>query len=249
VGGNKKKTVLIVDDAADLREALRSDFQRDGYEVLEASDGREGFKVFKSNKVDIVISDVRMPHADGISLLNLMKRSSPEIPVIMLINDQTDLSVEDAYNQGAEVLFSKPFDRKALKSAVKIALAPRPKSWKKRASERHEVSLTIVLDFPGTNAKGSTHKLLNIGRGGMFVSAKSDRLPYVGDVVDFSLKIPEGPPLNINGSGVVRWTRTDEKPKLPVGFGLEFSSFEGRSRGMFMELINAIKTTAYIPKK
>ncbi|MGZ3661188.1 MAG: response regulator, partial [Bdellovibrionota bacterium] len=118
----KDAVILIVDDEEDLREAIAFDFRRKKYQVLLAASGNEAFKLIEKTQVDVVISDVRMPDGDGISLLERIKTRDPWIPVVMLITGFADISLEEAYDKGADVVFSKPFERNALFGAVSRAL-------------------------------------------------------------------------------------------------------------------------------
>ena len=69
----KEITILIVDDEIDLRDSIAFDYKRKGFNVLVASSGNEAFEIVKKNKVNVVLSDVRMPDGDGIELLYNIK--------------------------------------------------------------------------------------------------------------------------------------------------------------------------------
>ena len=55
------KTLLVVDDEADLREILVFSLERYGYKVFQASNGKEAFEIVRTNKIDLIISDIQMP--------------------------------------------------------------------------------------------------------------------------------------------------------------------------------------------
>src|SRR5665647_200205 len=111
-------TILIVDDEELLREALAFDFRRRGYNVILAGSGKEALAFLEKNHVNVVISDVRMPNGNGLELLAAIKKRNVFLPVVMLITGFADLSLEEAYNLGADAVFPKPFDRQALQAAV-----------------------------------------------------------------------------------------------------------------------------------
>jgi len=69
------KTVLIVDDEANFREALAFLLKMEGYKILTAESGHSALKLLKERKVDVVVSDIRMPDGDGIELLRRLKRT------------------------------------------------------------------------------------------------------------------------------------------------------------------------------
>ena len=74
---------LVVDDADDVRGAIRRLLESEGYEVLEAANGREGLHVLYESKPDLVVLDVNMPDMDGWQTLDRM-RELTTVPVLML---------------------------------------------------------------------------------------------------------------------------------------------------------------------
>jgi CheY-like chemotaxis protein len=90
--GNRRNTILVVDDDADIRELYRS-FLEPRFDVLEAADGQEALNVLSHHLVDLAIVDVRMPVMNGMELIRAM-RSDPTLqtlPVIVQTSDQTAL--------------------------------------------------------------------------------------------------------------------------------------------------------------
>lgn len=242
----KNVVILVVDDEEVLRKAIVFDFKRKGFQVLEASNGNEALETVRNRKVDVVLSDVRMPGGDGIGLLDAIKAIDPGIPVVMLITGFADITTEDAYNKGADAIFSKPFDRKMLMAAVLRAISTKEEVWVSRKTERVESDFNIQLRFPGmeTAIEG---KVLNFGRGGMFVALK-EKLPKVGARTSFLIEFDTGQILEIAGEGIVRWVRIQTTDTLSPGCGIEFDSLSDSSRTQVIELINRLKTRAYIPK-
>src|SRR5687767_14887867 len=80
----ERLNVLIVEDELDLREALRDDLLELNYEVATASHGREALEYVKQNSVDIVLSDLNMPHLSGSELLMELRDSGWTNPFIVL---------------------------------------------------------------------------------------------------------------------------------------------------------------------
>jgi two-component system nitrogen regulation response regulator GlnG len=78
--------------------------------------------VIATNKVTVVISDVRMANGNGLELLAAVRKHYPKLPVF-LITGYDDLSSEDALRQGAKELFNKPFDIRRLISTVKTTIS------------------------------------------------------------------------------------------------------------------------------
>lgn len=236
-------TILIVDDEADLREAIAFDFKRRKFNVITAASGHEAMKLIESQAVDIVLSDVRMPDGDGIQLLDWIKERNTLMPVVMFITAFADISVEEAYDKGAEAVFAKPFDRKMLMAAVERAIQPTEQKFGRR-NERVDANIPITLKINGQEVES---KALNLGRGGIFV-ALDKGLPEPQAELEFDVGAVPGFGGKISGRGVVRWVR---KPggKDPPGFGMEFLQLDRESIGLVVQYLNLTKTKSYIPIK
>ena len=113
----KDFTVLVVDDEPLLTETIANDFKRKGFNVYTASSGSSALKVIESHKVDLVVSDIRMPDGDGLSLLEGIRKTSPHI-IVILMTGFTDYSEEDCLKKGAKCVLQKPFIQKQLRAKV-----------------------------------------------------------------------------------------------------------------------------------
>lgn len=116
------KTVLIVDDEKDLRDLLRFEFELEGWIVHEAHNGTEAFKVFGDQKIDAIITDVRMPGGDGIQLLDKVHEKSPSTPVLV-VTGFADITPQEAMNRGAHAVLTKPFDLRQIYQIVSTAVS------------------------------------------------------------------------------------------------------------------------------
>ena len=146
------KKLLIVDDEPDLREMISFEFDLLGVNVLEASSGNEAIEVLNSNSdVDAIISDIRMPNGDGLSLLKHVAKNTNRSPFIF-ISGFADLSAEEAFFHGAQSIFSKPFDLQNLVDEVKYYL----QTWSDRLSEKPgSVDTKITQDIENVGLKTS----------------------------------------------------------------------------------------------
>ena len=102
------KSILIAEDEQVLRESLAELFACEGYEVVQTADGKAARDIMLQRQVDIVLSDVRMPEMDGVSLLAQIRRIAPETPVIILTAYGTLDSAVDAMRMGAADYVLKP---------------------------------------------------------------------------------------------------------------------------------------------
>lgn len=115
-------TVLVVDDEDDLREIFVDEFRDIGAKVFEARQGAEALEILKREKIDVVLSDVRMPGGDGISLIrNIDKEIRPK-PILFLCSGFSEHSYEEMRGLGVIEVFGKPFEWRQIVSAVESAL-------------------------------------------------------------------------------------------------------------------------------
>ncbi len=119
--------ILIVDDDQQIRNMLRITLEREGHDVVEAADGLQAVKVYKTDVVDLVITDIVMPEKEGIELIMELKGMDPAVKIIA-ISGGGRINPEDylkwARRFGVENTFSKPVDRQKLLAAVAHLLAP-----------------------------------------------------------------------------------------------------------------------------
>ena len=116
----KQAKILIVEDDDEIVEVAIKALGTD-YEIIEASDGREAFNLFKKYSPDLVITDIYMPRKDGLDLIEAI-RSVSKVPIIVESGGNiSSLNHYFEYHQVARVL-EKPFTAEELTSAVKEVL-------------------------------------------------------------------------------------------------------------------------------
>ncbi|MDZ4677794.1 MAG: response regulator [Oligoflexia bacterium] len=115
-------TLLIVEDDEELREALIFDYEQVGFRVISASNGKIAFDIMKTQKVDIILSDIRMPGGDGVELLKKIRQLNPDIPILMFITGFSDITPQEAIKLGAHKVFEKPFNRQVILSEIYKAI-------------------------------------------------------------------------------------------------------------------------------
>lgn len=117
-----KGKILIVEDEKSMREVLKILLEGEGYEVSTASDGAEGMACLDRDIFDLVITDVKMPKADGFEVLKRIKDVSPDTIVIMITAFGTKDSAIEAMKLGAYDYISKPFNIDEIRLIVKKAI-------------------------------------------------------------------------------------------------------------------------------
>src|SRR5687767_12917327 len=108
-GSGSISRVLVVDDERSMRELLSIVLKRDGYEVLVADDGARAIQMLKKQRVDILITDIRMPQMGGVDVLREAKRIDPEIiSIVMTAFASTDTAVEALRLGAADYVHKSP---------------------------------------------------------------------------------------------------------------------------------------------
>ena len=240
----KEQNILIVEDEEDFREILKEEFEFQGAKVIEASNGEEALTHLQNHTVDLMISDVRMPKVGGFELLTQVKDKDPTQPMVLLITAFSDVSVEEAFHEGAEAIFSKPFEIQELIHTVNELLKPLEERWTHR-DQRIPCEIEVHLSFQSWEASYS-QRAINISRGGMFVRQESP-VAKTGQKVAFEIQFQDATSVNINGEGFIRWVRTHSEKGLPTGLGIEFSWLENTSRKALIEWIQKHQFKSYVP--
>ena len=106
-----KPTLLIVDDQESIRHALSKILTKEGYEVLLAGEGEEALETLRKKKVNVMLSDLKMPKMDGVQLLKASKLIKPEVEVILITAHGTIEKAVGAMKDGAYDFVTKPFKR------------------------------------------------------------------------------------------------------------------------------------------
>ena len=119
------QTILVVDDDASNRVTLERILNREGYDVAHAEAGREALAFLRENRVDLVITDLKMPGLTGIDLLKAVGQMDPDIEVIVMTAFGTVETAVEAMKEGAYDFVSKPLKRLELVTCVKKSLERR----------------------------------------------------------------------------------------------------------------------------
>lgn len=148
------KTILVVDDEASIREMLELALKKWGYRTKTAETLREGMTSLERGRVDLVLSDIKLPDGTGIELLTRIK-TLPEKPPILLMTafGNTDAAVQ-AMKMGAFYYITKPFKLEELKILLERALAG--ESLKK---ENDTLRKEVKKDFSVASMVGKTRKM------------------------------------------------------------------------------------------
>ena len=115
------ENILIIDDDKSILSFLEERLIYEGFNVLTATDGKEGMKLFNDNQVDLVITDIFIPDKNGFEIIIEMKRICPEIKIIAMSGiglGMVKACLKAAEFSGADYTFTKPFELSNLLTAV-----------------------------------------------------------------------------------------------------------------------------------
>ena len=117
--------ILIIDDDDLFRAMLRQMLEREGYEVVDAPDGKEGIRLYRMKPTDLIITDIIMPEREGLETIVELRRDFPEVTIIAMsgggrVGPENYLKI--AKGMGAQFTFEKPFQRAELLEAVQELL-------------------------------------------------------------------------------------------------------------------------------
>lgn len=114
-------TILIIDDSIPEQHSMRRILTLNGYDVLTASNGKEGLQHLKTTSPDVIVSDVFMPEMEGLETVMAIKEQAPHIPVILMSGSLNDLYRDIGLKLGAYQTLAKPFDSSELIDIVEAA--------------------------------------------------------------------------------------------------------------------------------
>jgi CheY-like chemotaxis protein len=117
--------ILIVDDEQDLRETLGDLLSAAGYLVTTADSGANALAAARTDRFDLLLTDLRMPGMDGADTLTAIKQIDPEIRVVVVTGYSSEEVAADCHRRGADEVVPKPFEFDALLHLVERLLRPR----------------------------------------------------------------------------------------------------------------------------
>jgi DNA-binding response OmpR family regulator len=121
VNGERPARILLVDDEQSIQTLLSYHLQRDGYEVVPATDGQQALDRFAAGSFDLVVLDVMLPRLDGLEVCRRLRARSA-VPIIILTAKAEEIDKVVGLEIGADDYITKPFGLREFSSRVKAAL-------------------------------------------------------------------------------------------------------------------------------
>jgi len=218
---------LVVDDEPELLEIFGKWVAAEGcVKVLTAANGKEALAVLASTRVDVLVTDVRMPVMDGIELVRMLGKMGSSVPSIIFVSGFGQIDLREMYGLGVETFLSKPLSRTDFTRALERALAERAALW--LAPMAVTPRQTLVTD-------GAR---ICLGRGGLSVDYVG--LLMSGPVAFHCRFAPEN--RHVVGQGYVRWTWAAR-----MRAGIEFVFVEPQCRAWVVDRIGTTQPRSFIP--
>lgn len=233
------KKFLVVDDEPDLREILRDELEFAGAQLDEAENGIQAFSLAEKNDFDAIISDIRMPGGDGMTLAKKIKEQKGKAPVVFLVTGFADFTPAEAYEIGVEGFIYKPFNLGPVIDNLARVLSDESKRWTSEVKATNIKELAVKGVLTDLISKGA----VRVGRGGLFVVGNFLEVRK-DDVVRLTLAD------NVTITASVKWIQHDEADKtLPSGIGIEILQLSPAAMSVVMDWIGKNHPTSYIPRK
>jgi PAS domain S-box-containing protein len=107
---NTDKVILTIDDESYIRQSIKAYLEDCGFTIFEAENGKKGLEIFDSNKIDLILLDLRMPEMNGLEVLKIIKKKSPDTPLIIASGTGNISAVVEALHLGAWDYILKPIE-------------------------------------------------------------------------------------------------------------------------------------------
>lgn len=150
--------ILLVDDEPQITRVLRTSLNSQGYEIRAANDGETALEIAKDFAPDLVITDLSMPHMNGIELCRRIRQSS-QVPIIVLSVRGEERSKIDALDSGADDYVTKPFSTGELLARIRAALRRVPPSPGAPLTQIEAGDFRIDLDTRSVSVAGKEVRL------------------------------------------------------------------------------------------
>ncbi|MDX6409714.1 MAG: hypothetical protein QOE13_2785 [Gaiellaceae bacterium] len=156
--GMSRSQVLVIDDDGDIRALVAALLERAGYEVNQASDGRDGLRAVFSDRPDLVLLDVTMPGLDGWAALERI-RELTDVPVLMLTARSDELEKVRGLKSGADDYITKPFGRQELLARVEALLRRKRRVEEETSTVYADDAITVEFAQRSAQSGGVDLKL------------------------------------------------------------------------------------------
>jgi CheY-like chemotaxis protein len=231
----EESNILFVDDEVILGELWVAWLKRVAARVFYAENGVEALRILKENPINVIISDIRMPVMDGVSLLKEVIAMRASMPVFIFVTGYSDLSARDAYQMGAGAILQKPIDREELLQLVRRGLTDTEELWKEPGTPSQAAKVAATFD---SLASAQELGKIAFGRRGFCIHLQAT---LFDNPVEFILHF-ESNEKEVSGQGIVRWKALDEGQ-----YGIEITCLGDSSREWLIQFMKQNDPRSFIP--
>jgi CheY-like chemotaxis protein len=227
--------ILVVDDELELLEIFSSWLGRAGCHVLTAPNGVEALHILREQKVDVLISDMRMPIMDGATLVRKLRQMDVPQPKIIFVSGYGNVTRREIFGMGVEALLDKPLSRAKLLRALERSLADCEERWSNPSPEPMAQRLSLEME---SLEEAVASCAFNLGRGGCCIVADAPLKEEA--TIDLSVRFArEG--LRIEAQGTVVWF-DDNLNRV----GVAFEYLDPECRQWVLRRIEELKPTSFV---
>lgn len=223
-----KLRIMAVDDESEILELLKSHLEWQGCEVADFTDSREAAKRLGDEKIDGLFVDIKMPHVDGFTLVEMARNSklNARVPVVMLTGMDDGETMRKGFAAGANFFLGKPFTRDRIYRLLGATRGMMSREKQRYARLPFRSLVDYILDaFPGRSHHTES---IDISEGGMMLSPTEGLA--LGREMTMSFCLPDASRLDSARAKVVR-----EAPS--VGVGVMFLSLNQRDAKALEEFV------------
>jgi uncharacterized protein (TIGR02266 family) len=223
--------ILLVDDVIMFLELQKTFLKFSSVHVLTAKDGVEALRTVRKERPSLVFMDLHMPNMDGVECCARIKADAEfkSMPVIMITSEGKGEERKVCFSAGCDDFLTKPLDRTLFLETARKYLP---------AIDRRDsrISCRANVKFRAFGITLSA-EILDVSPNGIFIAADYD--VALGTILEVVFQLPESGML-IQSKGRVAWLNSRKerkKPKLPVGFGIEFIAMTAESREALRQFV------------
>ena len=164
MSGEKKTSILLVEDEENLHEALKLNLELEGYDVTSAWDGASALKSLQAEYFDLLILDVMLPEMDGINVTETIRLSNNDVPILILSAKNSSADRVLGLKKGADDYLTKPFNLEELLLRVKKLIEKNKKLQDKESIGNSYTFGNNTVDFKAQEATKITGEKIQLSK-------------------------------------------------------------------------------------
>lgn len=164
MSGEKKASILLVEDEQNLHEALRLNLELEGYDVTSAFDGAAALTSLQAEYFDLIIMDVMLPEMDGINVIETIRLNNNEVPILILSAKNSSADRVLGLKKGADDYLTKPFNLEELLLRVQKLIEKNKKLLDKETIGNSYTFGNNTVDFKAQEATKSTGEKIQLSK-------------------------------------------------------------------------------------